>query len=179
MSRYDRLLGFVSKRTMPPKAKAKAKAKRRRALAIDKYAQMPGDMQAAARLLDDRDLVKRTQKALGERHARDDRIDYVPAGGEQVEALAEKVEDIKKHMKAMGGTVRSVSTPRSRSPRRGTFGSSCREHPVNASTSRAMGREPFRAPSLEKFAGMAAKRSFFRDARVAAARTALRGRRPT
>ena len=66
---------------MPPKAKAKAKAKTRRVLAIDKYAQVPRDMQAAARLLDDRGLVKRTQKALDERHARDDRIDYVPAGG--------------------------------------------------------------------------------------------------
>ena len=80
---------------MPPKAKAKAKAKTRRVLAIDKYAQVPRDMQAAARLLDDRDLVKRTQKALGGRHARDDRIDYVPAGGEQVEALAKEVEDMK------------------------------------------------------------------------------------
>ena len=49
---------------MPPKAKAKAKAKTRRVLAIDKYAQVPRDMQAVARLLDDRDLVKRTQKAL-------------------------------------------------------------------------------------------------------------------
>ena len=67
---------------MPPEAKARAKAKRRRVLAIDKYAQVPRDTQAAARLLDDRDLVKRTQKALGERHACDDRIDYVPAGGE-------------------------------------------------------------------------------------------------
>ena len=81
---------------MPPKAKAKAKAKTRRVLAIDKYAQVPRDMQAAARLLDDRELVKRTQKALDERHARDDRIDSVPAGGEQMEALAKKVEGMKK-----------------------------------------------------------------------------------
>ena len=103
---------------MPPKAKAKAKAKTRRVLAIDKYAQVPRDMQAAARLLDDRDLVKRTQKALGERHARDDRIDYVPAGGEQMEALAKKVEGMKKQMKAMGGRVPSDSPPRSRTPRR-------------------------------------------------------------
>ena len=121
---------------MPPKAKAKAKAKTRRVLAIDKYAQVPRDMQAAARLLDDRDLVKRTQKALDERHARDDRIDYVPAGGEQVEALAKKVEDMKTQMKAMGGTVRSVSAPRSRSQRR--------ERPATAP--RAM--DHFRAPSL-------------------------------
>ena len=101
---------------MPPKAKAKAKAKRR-VLAIDKHAQVPRDMQAAARLLDDRDLVKRTQKALGERHARDDRIDYVPAGGEQVEALAKKVEDMKTQMKAMGGTVHAESAPRLRPER--------------------------------------------------------------
>ena len=71
-------------------------------LAIDKYAQVPRDTQVAARLLDDRDLVKRAQKALGERHARDDRIDYVPAGGEQVEALAKKVEDMKTQMEGDG-----------------------------------------------------------------------------
>ena len=99
---------------MPPMAKAKAKAKTSRVLAIDKYAQVPPDMQAAARLLDDRDLAKRTQKAVDERHARDDRIDYVPAGGEQMEALAKKVEGMKKQMKAMGGRVRSDSPPRSR-----------------------------------------------------------------
>ena len=69
----------------------KAKAKPRRVLAIDKYAQVPRDMQVAARLLDDRDLVKRMQKALGERHARDDRIDYAPAGGEQVEDPVNKL----------------------------------------------------------------------------------------
>ena len=103
---------------MPPKAKAKAKPKTRRVLAIDKYAKVPRDMHAAARLLDDRDLVKRAQKALNERHARDDRIDSVPAGGEQVETLAKKVEDMETQMKAMGGTVRPVSAPRSRSPRR-------------------------------------------------------------
>ena len=152
---------------MPPKAKAKAKAKTRRVLAIDKYAQVPRDMQAAARLLDDRDLVKRTQKALGERHARDDRIDYVPAGGEQMEALAKRVEDMKTQMKAMGGSARSVSAPRSRSPRR--------ERPATAL--RAM--DHFRAPSLDTFAGMAAKRAVFRDARAASARAALRGRRLT
>ena len=152
---------------MPPKAKAKAKANTRRVLAIDKYAQVPHDMQAAARLLDDRDLVKRTQKALGERHARDDRIDYVPAGGEQVEALAKKIEDMKTQMKAKGGTVRPVSAPRSRSPRR--------ERP--ATEPRAM--DHFRAPSLDTFAGMAAKRAVFRDARAASTRAALRGRRLT
>ena len=150
---------------MPPKAKAKAKAKTRRVLAIDMYTQVPHDMQAAARLLDDRDLVKRTQKALDERHARDDRIDCVPAGGEQVEALTKKVEDMKTQMKAMGGTVRPVSAPRSRSPRR--------ERPAL----RAM--DHFRAPSLDTFAGMAAKRAVFRDARAASARAALRGRRLT
>ena len=124
---------------MPPKAKAKAKAKTRRALAIDKYAQVPRDMQAAARLLDDRDLVKRTQKAWGERRARDDRIDYVPAGGEQVEALAKKVEGVKKLMKAMLGRVRSDSPPRSRTPRRWYSGYHLPEPSVrqSASTSRA------------------------------------------
>ena len=81
---------------MSPKAEGKAKTKTRRVLAIDEYAQVPRDMQAAARLLDDRDLVKRTPKAVDERRARDARIDYVPAGGEQVEALAKKVEDMKK-----------------------------------------------------------------------------------
>ena len=105
-------------------------------LAIDKYAQVPLDMQVAACLLDDRDSVKFTQKALDERHARDDRIDYMPAGREQVEALAKKVADMKTQMKATGGAVRSVSAPRSRSPHRGTFG----ERPVTASTSRAMDR---------------------------------------
>ena len=128
---------------------------------------MPHDMQAAARLLDDRDLVKRTQKTLEERHARDDRIDYVPAGGEQVEALAKKVEDMKTQLKTMGGTVRSVSAPRSRSPRR--------ECPATAP--RAM--DHFRVPSLDAFAGMAAKRAVFGDARAASARAALRGRRLT
>ena len=154
---------------MPPKAKAKAKAKTRRVLAVDKYAQVPRDMHAAARLLDDRDLVKRTQKALDERHARDDRIDYVPAGGDQMEVLAKKVDGMKTQMKAMGGTVRSVSAPRSGSPRR--------ERPATAPL--AMDRNPFRAPSLDTFARMAAKRAVFRDARVAPARTALRGRRLT
>ena len=47
---------------MQPKAKAKAKAKTMRVLAIHKYAQVLRDMQAAACLLDDRDLVKRAQK---------------------------------------------------------------------------------------------------------------------
>ena len=97
---------------MPPKAKAKAKAKTRHVLAIDKYAQAPRDMQAVARSLDDSDLVKRTQKALGERHARDDRIDCMPAGGEEVKTLAKKVEGMKEQLKGMGSTVRSHS-PRS------------------------------------------------------------------
>ena len=79
---------------------------------------MPRDMQAVARLLDDRDLVKRTQKALGERHARDDRIDYMPAGGEEVKTLARKVEGMKEQLRGMGSTVRSDSPRRSRSPRR-------------------------------------------------------------
>ena len=162
---------------MPPKAKAKAKAKTRRVLAIDKYAQVPRDMQVAARLLDDRDLVMRTQKALDERHDRGDRLDYVPAGGEQMEALAKKVEDMKTQMKATGGTVRSFSAPRSRSPRRGAFG----ERPATASTFRTLDRQlmPFRAPNLDMFAGMAARRAVFRDARTASARAALRGRRLT
>ena len=101
---------------MPPKAKAKANSETRRVLANDKYAQAPRDMQAAASLLDDRDLVKGTQKALGERHARDDRINYVPAGGEQVEALAKKVECMKKQLQDMGSSVPSPNAPpRSRS----------------------------------------------------------------
>ena len=93
----------------------------------------------------------------------------MPAGGEQVEALAKKVEDMKTQMKAIGGTVRSVSTPRSRSPRRST------------APFRTMDEEfmPFRAPSLDTFAGMATKRAAFRDARAASARAALRGRRLT
>jgi hypothetical protein len=158
---------------MPPKAKAKAKAKTRRVLAIDKYAQVPRDMQAVARLLDDRDLVKRTQKALDERHARDDRIDYMPAGGEEVKALAKKVEGMKEQLKGMGSTVRSDSPRRSRSPRRiPTF--EPRSGPSTMSRT-----DRFRAPSLDTFAGMAAKRAVFRDARAASARAALRGRRLT
>ena len=97
---------------MPPKAKAKGKAKakaKRGVLAIDKYAQAPRDKQAAARLLDDRDLVKRTQRALDERHARDDRIDYMPAGGEEVKTLAKIVDDMKEQLKGMGSRVRSPS----------------------------------------------------------------------
>ena len=157
---------------MPPKAKAKAKAKTRRVLAIDKYAQVPRDMQAVARLLDDRDLVKRTQKALDERHARDDRIDYMPAGGEEVKTLAKTVEGMKEQLKGMGSTVRSDSPRRSRSPHRfPTF-----EPRSGPST---MSRTIFRAPSLDTFAGMAAKRAVFRDARAASARAALRGRRLT
>ena len=156
---------------MPPKAKAKAKAKTRRVLAIDKYAQVPRDMQAVARLLDDRELVKRTQKALDERHARDDRIDYMPAGGEEVKALTKTVEGMKEQLKGMGSTVRTDSPRRSRSPRRfPTF--EPRSGP--ATMSRTMDR--FRAPSLDTFAGMAAKRAVFRDARAASARAALRGR---
>jgi hypothetical protein len=157
---------------MPPKAKAKAKAKTRRVLAIDKYAQVPRDMQAVARLLDDRDLVKRTQKALDERHARDDRIDYMPAGGEEVKTLAKKVEGMKEQLKGMGSTVRSDSPRRSRSPRRFPMF----EPRSGPST---MSRTIFRAPSLDTFAGMAAKRAVFRDARAASARAALRGRRLT
>ena len=120
---------------MPPKAKAKAKAKKR-VLAIDKYAQVPRDMQAAARLLDVRELVERTQKALDERYARDDRIDYMPAGGEEVKVLAKKVEGMKEQLKGMGSRVRSRSAPpRSRSPRRGLdmFGAPRREGPASAS----------------------------------------------
>ena len=185
---------------MPPQAKAKAKAKTRRVLAIDKYAQVPRDMQAADRLLDDRDLVKRTQKALDARRARDDRIDYVPAGGEQMEALAKKVEGMKKQMKAMGGRVRSDSPPRSRTPRRWYSGYHLPEPSVrqSASTSRAtfapsekrqerldrqMDREfmpsAFRAPSLDTHARVEITRALYGDARVAAARAALRGRRLT
>ena len=58
-------------------------------------------MQAVARLLDDRDLVKGTQKALDERHARDDRIDYMPAGGQEVKALTKTVEGMKEQLKGM------------------------------------------------------------------------------
>ena len=187
---------------MPPKAKAKAKAKTRRVLAIDKYAQVPRDMQAVARLLDDRDLVKRMQKALDERRARDDRIDYMPAGGEEVKTLAKKVEGMKEQLRGMGSSVRSDSPRRSRTPRRrfDRFGSPYREPAVraSASTSRAtfapseerqsrfdrqMDREfmpsAFRAPSLDTPAGREMNRALFGDARVAAARAALRGRRLT
>ena len=154
---------------MPPKAKAKAKT--RCVLVIDECAQVPRGMQAAARLLDDRDLV-RAQKALDERHARDDRIDYMPAGGEEVKTLAKKVEGMKEQLRGMGSTVRSDSPRRSRSPRRiPTF-----EPRSGPST---MSRTIFRAPSLDTFAGMAAKRAVFRDARAASARAALRGRRLT
>ena len=75
-------------------------------------------MQAVARLLDDRDLVKGTQKALDERHARDDRIDYIPAGGEEVKTLAKKVEGMKEQLKGIGSTGRTDSPRPSRSPRR-------------------------------------------------------------
>ena len=188
---------------MPPKAKAKAKAKTRRVLAIDKYAQVPRDMQAVARLLDDRDLVKRTQKALDERHARDDRIDYMPAGGEEVKVLAKKVEGMKEQLKGMGSRVRSPSVPpRSRSPRRGVdmFGSPYRERAVRASAStsqatdapseerqerfdRQMDREfmpsTFRAPSLDTREGYLRNRALFGETRALAAQAALRGRRLT
>ena len=108
----------------------------------------------------------------------------MPAGGEQVEALAKKVEGMKKQLKDMGSRVRSPSVPpRSRSPRRfDMFGLPYKERPVSASTSRAMVNRdfmPFRAPSLDTFAGVAAKHALFGDARVAAICAALRGRRLT
>ena len=121
---------------MPPRAKATAKAKTRRVLAIDKYAQVPRDMRAAARLLDNRDLVKRTQSALDERHARDNRIDYMPAGGEEVKTLAKKVEGMKEQLKGMGSRVRSpILPPLSRSPCLGhdMFDAPRRERPAIAS----------------------------------------------
>ena len=159
---------------MPPKAKAKAKAKTRRVLAIDKCAQVPRDMQVVARLLDDLDLVKRTQKALDERHARDDRIDYMPAGGEEVKALTKTVEGMKEQLKGMGSTVRSDSPRRSRSPRRFPM-----FEPRSGPSTMSRTMDRFRAPSLDTSAGMAAKRAVFRDARAASARAALRGRRLT
>ena len=187
---------------MPPQAKAKVKAKKR-VLAMDEYAQVPRDMQAAACLLDDRDLVKRTQNALDERHARDDRIDYLPAGGEEVKTLAKKVEGMKEQLKGMGSRVHAPSVPpRSRSPhrhsgfpmfepyRRSVSASATTSRPTFAPSEerqelldRQMEREfmpsAFRAPSLDTFAGREMNRALFGDARVAAARAALRGRRPT
>ena len=161
---------------MPPKATGTTTS---RVLATDKYAQVPRDMQAAARLLDDRDLVKRMQKALGERHARVDRIDCMPAGGEEVKTFAKKVEGVKEELKGMGSRVRSPSIPpRSRSPRRGLdmFDAPRRERPASASRTMEPEFMSFRAPSLGTFARMAAKRAAFRDARAASARVALRGR---
>ena len=144
----------------------------------------------------------RPRGALGERHARDDRIDYMPAGGKEVKTLAKKVEGMKEQLKGMVSRERSPSVPpRSRSPRRGfdMFGSPYREpRSVSATTSRAsfapseerqerldqqMERDfmpsTFRAPSLDTFAGREMNRALFGDARVAAARAALRGRRLT
>ena len=59
MSKYDRLLGFAER--MKAKAKAKARAK---AIKIDKCAQIPRSLQAAAKMLDERDLTLRVQEAL-------------------------------------------------------------------------------------------------------------------
>ena len=57
------------------KAKAEAKAK---VIKIDKYAQSPRSLQAAAKMLDERDLTLRVQEALNNRRRRDERIEGVP-----------------------------------------------------------------------------------------------------
>ena len=116
-------------------------------------------------MLDDRDLVKRTQKALEERHARDDKIDYVPARCEQVEALAKKVEDMKTQMKAMGGTAvcQRTSLPESTPTAPRDCAPSDGSKPIPSSKSGHVCRD-------------GGGRAVFRDARAASARAALRGR---
>ena len=49
------------------KAKSKAKSKAAKKLVIDKYAQLPRSLQAAAKMLDERDLTVRVQDALNAR----------------------------------------------------------------------------------------------------------------
>ena len=64
---------------MEVKAKAEAKAKAKaKAIKIDKYAQIPRSLQAAAKMLDERDLTLHVQEALNNRRHRDERIEGVP-----------------------------------------------------------------------------------------------------
>ena len=60
------------------KAKAKAKAKPRAKVVVDKYAQLPRSLQAAAKALDERDLTVRVQNALNARRNRDERTEDIP-----------------------------------------------------------------------------------------------------
>ena len=60
-------------------AKGKAKAKpRAKKVVVDKYAQLPRSLQAAAKALDERDLTARVQNALNARRHRDERTEDVP-----------------------------------------------------------------------------------------------------
>lgn len=94
---------------MKVKAKAKAKAK---AIKIDKYAQIPRSLQAAAKMLDERDLTLRVQEALNNRRHRDERIEDVPEHRGQ----AMDMRTLERTVDRVASRLGSVMRARSRSP---------------------------------------------------------------
>ena len=94
---------------MKVKAKAKAKAK---AIKIDKYAQIPRSLQAAAKMLDERDLTLRVQDALNNRRHRDERIEDVPEHRGQ----AMDMRTLERTVDRVASRIGSAMRARSRSP---------------------------------------------------------------
>ena len=98
---------------MKAKAKAKSKAKSKAAakkLVIDKYAQVPRSLQAAAKMLDERDLTVRVQDALNARRHRDERAADVPEnrGPVDMRSLERVVDRVAGHL---GRPSRASSRP--------------------------------------------------------------------
>ena len=85
---------------MKAKAKAKSKAKAKK-LVIDKYAQLPRSLQAAAKMLDERDLTVRVQDALNARRHRDERAEDVPEhrGPVDMRSLERVVDRVAGHLR--------------------------------------------------------------------------------
>ena len=94
---------------MKAKATAKAKAK---AIKIDKYAQIPRSLQAASKMLDERDLTLRVQEALNNRRHREERIEGVPEHRGQVMDMRTLERTVDRVASGLGSAMRA----RSRSP---------------------------------------------------------------
>ena len=102
----------MAKAKAKPKAKAKAKT-----IKIDKYAQLPRSLQAAAKMLDERDLTVRAQDALNARRHRDERAEDVPEhrGPVDMRSLERVVNRVAGHLSSRGSPPSPMSvTPRTR-----------------------------------------------------------------
>ena len=120
---------------MKVKAKAKAKAK---AIKIDKYAQIPRSLQAAAKMLDERDLTLRVQEALNNRRHRDERIEDVPEHRGQAMDMRTLERTVDRVASRLGSPMRA----RSRSPAASRVSSIAPSERLHAAFAAMRGRSP-------------------------------------